>query len=63
MSRAPDVSWTRLSHGRYICLRCTDTHTLTLPMPIDEFAKETKAFNYLHRNCKATQGAPDGSEK
>lgn len=38
------------------CQGCTATHFLVLPMPVDKFVKQMKAFDVLHADCLPRPG-------
>jgi hypothetical protein len=38
------VDWVKARGNGCICLRCGETHTFVLPMPVDDFVKATRGF-------------------
>jgi len=52
----PEVPWcvhtTKNNKQRFVCKRCNETHGFSLPISLDEYARQAFAFVELHRNCK-----------
>ncbi|MGD0040695.1 MAG: hypothetical protein ABSE84_09835, partial [Isosphaeraceae bacterium] len=45
------VDWVKARGNGCICLRCGETHTFVLPMPVDDFVKATRGFIACHSFC------------
>lgn len=50
---------TTIRNKKLFCLNCGGEFALPFPIPVDVMTKKLKAFNLLHKDCKATWKEPE----